>query len=119
MLRDDVKIGDGVLFYHSNSDPLAIVGICEVVKEGYPDQTAFDPQQQHYDPKSDPESPTWFLVDIKLVKKFPTPVTRDLLKATPELADMVVMQKGSRLSITPVTASEWNVICKLGGVSGA
>src|SRR6056297_2681061 len=80
MLRDDVKKGDRVFFYHSNSKPLAIVGTARVVKAGYPDHTAFDPKEQHYDPKSDPDNPRWFMVDIKLLKKFPEPITRDMLK---------------------------------------
>ncbi|HWL10993.1 MAG TPA: EVE domain-containing protein [Planctomicrobium sp.] len=114
MLRDDVQVGDGVFFYHSNSDPLEVAGICEVVKAAYPDHTAFDPNEQHYDPKSNPDAPTWYMVDIKLVEKFATPVTREQLKQAPELADMAVMQKGSRLSITPVTPAEWKIVCQMG-----
>ncbi len=116
MLRDDVQPGDKVAFYHSNSDPLAIVGICEVVKGAYPDHTAFDPNEKHYDPKSKPDNPSWFMVDIKLISKFKEPVTREQIKTIPELADMVIMQKGSRLSVTPVTPDEWKVICRLGGI---
>ncbi len=114
MLRDEIQPGDGVFFYHSNSDPLAIVGICEVTRGGYPDHTAFDPNEKHYDPKSRLDSPTWYMVDVKLKEKFDRPVTRDDLKATPELAGMAVMQKGSRLSVTPVTAAEWKTICRIG-----
>src|SRR5690606_17880095 len=95
MLRDEIKPGDGVLFYHSNCNPLVIAGTCEVVKAGYPDHTAFEKSEKHFDPKSDPDSPTWYMVDVKLVKKFPTPVTRDQLKETPELAEMMVLKKGS------------------------
>jgi predicted RNA-binding protein with PUA-like domain len=116
MLRDEVHVGDRVLFYHSNSDPLAIAGTCEVVRAGYPDHTAFDQSQQHYDPKSHPENPTWFMVDVRLLQKFPHPVTRDQLKETPELAGMEVLKKGSRLSILPVTEEEWKVIHQLAGV---
>lgn len=116
-LRDDVRIGDGVLLYHSNSDPLAIVGTLEVVKAAYPDHTAFDPNQQHYDPKSDPDDPTWFMVDVRLKQKFPRPVTRDMLKGAKGLAKMVVLQQGSRLSIMPVTESEWRTVHRLAGVN--
>lgn len=115
-LRDDVKVGDGVFLYHSNSDPLAIVGTMEVVKAAYPDHTAFAPKEQHYDPKSKPDDPTWFMVDVRLKQKFPQPVTRDMLKAARELAQMVVLQRGSRLSIMPVTGAEWRAVHKLAGV---
>lgn len=113
MLRDDVQIGDQVLLYHSNCDPLLIAGTCEVVKAGYPDHTAFDKGQQHFDPKSRPDAPTWYMVDIKLLKKFPQPVTRDQLKAEPALTEMMVLRKGSRLSIQPVTEAEWKVVLQL------
>jgi predicted RNA-binding protein with PUA-like domain len=116
MLRDDVQPGDRVLFYHSNSDPLAIAGTCEVMRGGYPDHTAFDKSQQHYDPKSTPHAPTWFMVDVKLLQAFPQPVTRDQLKMAPELAGMGVLQKGSRLSILPVTEAEWKGVHNLAGV---
>jgi predicted RNA-binding protein with PUA-like domain len=115
-LRDDVKVGDGVLLYHSNSDPLAIAGTLEVVKAAYPDHTAFDKQEQHYDQKSKRDDPTWFMVDVRLKQKFPQPVTRDMLKDAKELAKMVVLQKGSRLSIMPVTEAEWRAVHKLAGV---
>ncbi|WP_437207180.1 EVE domain-containing protein [Planctomicrobium sp. SH664] len=116
MLRDDVQVGDGVLFYHSNSDPLAIVGTCEVVRSSYPDHTAFDKSEQHYDPKSRPEEPTWFMVDIQLVQIFPEPLTREALKEIPELQKMVLLQRGSRLSIQPVTEAEWKRVHQLAGV---
>jgi predicted RNA-binding protein with PUA-like domain len=116
MLRDEVQVGDRVLFYHSNSDPLAIAGTCEVVRAGYPDHTAFDASQQHFDAKSDPEQPTWFMVDVKLLEKFPHPVTREQLKEVPELANMEVLKKGSRLSILPVTEDEWRIVHQLAGV---
>lgn len=113
MLRDEVRVGDQVFLYHSNCDPLVIVGTCEVVKAGYPDHTAFQKGEQHYDPKSRPDTPTWFMVDIKLQKKFPVPVTRDQLKEEPALAEMMVLKKGSRLSIQPVTADEWKCVLRL------
>ncbi len=110
MLRDDIKPGDLVFCYHSSVDPLAIVGVMEVVKEGYPDHTAFDPKQDHYDPKSKRDEPTWFMVDVKLVEKFKQPVTRDMLKASKACEKMMVLAKGSRLSIQPVTAGEWEAV---------
>lgn len=116
LLRDTIRLGDGVLFYHSNSDPMAIMGTAEVVKSGYPDHTAFDPQDHHFDPKSNPDAPTWFMVDVRLRQVFPKPVTRDVLKACAELSDMMVIQRGARLSIQPVTAAEWRVVHRLAGV---
>lgn len=115
LLRDDIKVGDHVFFYHSNAKPMAIVGTAEVVKAGYPDHTAFDKKAKHYDEKSDPDDPTWMMVDIKLIKKFETPVTRDDLKAEPKLEEMMLLQRGSRLSIQSVTAQQWKVIHKLAG----
>lgn len=115
-LRDDVQVGDGVFLYHSNSDPLAIAGTMEVVRAAYPDHTAFEPNEQHFDPKSTPDEPRWFMVDVRLKQKFTPPVTRDMLKEARELAKMVVLQKGSRLSIMPVTAAEWRAVHKLAGV---
>lgn len=116
-LRDTVKLGDRVLFYHSNSDPLEIAGTAEVVKTGYPDHTAFDTEDHHYDPKSDPEKPTWYMVDIKLLQIFPESVTRQQLQDSESTAGMLVLKKGMRLSIQPVTAAEWQAVHKLAGVS--
>jgi len=113
-LRDEIKIGDGVLFYHSNSEPTGVFGVCEVVKEGYPDFTAFDSENNHYDPKSTLENPTWYMVDIKLVKKLKNPVTLQDIKANPKLSDMKLVQKGNRLSVMPVTKEEFNEIIKMG-----
>ncbi len=115
-LRDDAQVGDRVLFYHSNDQPLVIAGTAEIVRAGYPDHTAFEPGEQHYDPKSKKETPTWFMVDIKLLQVFPTPVTREEMLACRELKGMVLLQRGSRLSIQPVTAAEWKTVHKLAGV---
>lgn len=115
-LRDTIKVGDRVLFYHSNADPLAIVGSVEVVRAGYPDHTAFDPRDHHYDPKSKLAEPTWFMVDVELRQIFPKPVTRDELKACSALSDMMVLRRGARLSIQPVTAAEWQAVHRLAGV---
>lgn len=117
MLRDDVQVGDGVLFYYSNADPMGIAGTMEVVKAGYPDHTAFDPNEPHYDPKSRREEPTWFMVDVKLLARFPQFVTRDMLRDTSETAGMMVLKRGSRLSIQPVTESEWQAVHRLAGIS--
>lgn len=114
-LRDSVQVGDGVFFYHSSTDPMAIVGAMNVIKAGSPDLTAFDPKDHHYDADSDRANPTWYGVDLEFVEKFATPVTRDILKSTPGLEKMMVIQKGARLSIQPVTAAEWKIICKLAG----
>ncbi len=109
-LRDEIKKGDMVLFYHSNCEPTGVFGICEVVKDGYPDHTAFDPASNHFDPKSKPENPTWFMVDIKFVKKFSKPVTLEEIKANSKLQNMKLLQRGNRLSIQPVTKEEFNAI---------
>lgn len=112
-MRDDMKKGDQVLFYHSNAEPTAVVGICEVVKEGYPDFTAFDPEEKHFDPKSKNENPTWIMVDIKLIKKFNRPVTLREIKENSKLQDMRLVQRGNRLSVMPVEKKEVDLIIKL------
>lgn len=112
-IRDEMKKGDGVLFYHSGSDPLAIVGTCEVVKDGYPDFTQFDKDSKHYFPSATKEKPIWFMVDIKLVKKFKNPVTLEKIKANPKLKKMRLIQRGNRLSVMPVTKDEWDEIQKM------
>jgi len=112
-MRDSMKNGDLVFFYHSNSDPSAIAGIARVVKEGYADFTAFDQTDPHYDPKSDPGKPTWIMVDIKYVETFKKPLTLEVLRTVPQLSEMVLLQKGSRLSVQPVTEGQWQAIIKL------
>jgi predicted RNA-binding protein with PUA-like domain len=114
ILRDEIKKGDGVLFYHSSTEPLAVMGYCEVVKEGYPDHTQFDKNNIHYDEKAKKENPTWFMVDIKLVKEFKTPVTLDQIRANPKLKDITLLQRGNRLSVMPVTKPEFDEILKMG-----
>ena len=116
MLRDDIQRGDGVLFYHSNTDPLAIAGTAEVVKSGYPDHFALQPDHKYFDEAASPEKPIWYMVDIKLVRIFKQPVTRAMLAEHPVTSKMVVMQKGSRLSIQPVTTAEWNAVHELAGI---
>jgi predicted RNA-binding protein with PUA-like domain len=112
-LRDKVKKGDLVLFYHSNCDEPAVVGICEVVKEGYPDFTQFDPSNKHFDPKSKKENPTWFMVDVKFVRKLKKPVTLNEMKKNHKLKDIRLLQKGNRLSIIPITEKEYQEILKM------
>jgi len=112
-MRDQMKIGDGVLFYHSNADPPAIVGLAEIVKEGYPDFTAFDSEDPHYDPKSKKSEPTWYMVDIKHVRTFKQPLALEDLRKVSALRNMVLLQKGSRLSVQPVTPAEWKAICQI------
>lgn len=110
MLRDDIKVGDQGFFYHSNCSPPGIVGIVEVVKAGYPDYTAWDIHSDHFDPKSTPEKPLWYMVDVRFVKKFKDIITLEQLKSHPLLDRMQVTRRGNRLSITPVTQDEWDAI---------
>lgn len=109
-MRDEMKIGDLGFFYHSNCKTIGIVGIVKVVKEAYPDFTAFDPEDHHYDPKSDPDNPRWMMVDVQFQQKFSDIITLDQLKQNPLLKDMRLLRKGNRLSITPVTQKQWNAI---------
>jgi len=112
-LRDQVKPGDLVFIYHSSADPTGIAGIAEVVRGGYPDPTAFDPKDSHYDPKSKPDSPSWYLVDVRAVKPLPRLITLDELRKVKGLEKMVLLQRGSRLSIQPVRPEEWQIITSL------
>ncbi|MFZ6799770.1 EVE domain-containing protein [Undibacterium sp. Di24W] len=111
-MRDQMQLGDGVLFYHSSCDEPGVVGIAEIASTAYPDATQFDTKSHYYDPKATVENPRWILVDVKAIRK-----TRILslteMRANEDLASMVVLQKGSRLSITPVTAAEWKAVVKL------
>ena len=116
-LRDDVQVGDRVLFYHSREEPLGIFGTMEVVKRGYPDHTAFDPSSKYFDPTSQPETPRWYMVNVRLVQRFPEPVTREQLAAFQGTAGMLVMKRGMRLSIQPVTEPEWRAVHHLAGIA--
>lgn len=113
MMRDEMKSGDLVFFYHSNCEMPGIVGIMEVVKEGYPDFSAFDPNDKHYDPKSDPEHPRWIMVDVKYVKTLSRTISLKELKAHPQLADLALVRPGNRLSIMPVSQAQWEFILAL------
>lgn len=113
-MRKDMRIGDGVLFYHSSCAEPGVVGIAQVASEAYPDPTQFQPSSPYFDPESKRESPRWYLVDVKVLKK-----TRNLrlpeMRTLPELADMIVLRKGNRLSITPVEEKHWRFITELLG----
>jgi predicted RNA-binding protein with PUA-like domain len=114
MMRDQMKKGDMVFFYHSNCDEPGIVGIMEVVKEGYPDPTAFDPEAKYYDPKSDPDNPRWYLVDVKYKRKLKRDISlKELKQHAEELPDFPLLRKGNRLSVMPVSKDAWNYILGL------
>jgi len=109
-----MQIGDRVFFYHSNTEIPAIVGIAEIVSEPYPDPDAFDPQAKYFDPKSDPENPRWFLVDIRLVTKLDQPISLKQIKEHGEtLGDLPLIRKGNRLSVMPVAPDQWDYIMSL------
>lgn len=109
-MLQDMHIGDLVFFYHSNCTPPGIAGIAEITSKPYPDHTALDPENDHYDPKSTLKNPRWYMVDVKFKTEFSQVISLDALRQHPELAAMKVLQKGNRLSITPVTAAEWEFI---------
>ncbi len=110
MLRDEMKKGDQAFFYHSNCDTPGIVGIVRIAREGYPDPTAFDPEDDHFDPKSDPDNPRWYLVEVEFVRKLDRVITLAELKAEPALENMPLTRRGNRLSVMPVTEAEWEHI---------
>jgi predicted RNA-binding protein with PUA-like domain len=113
-LLREAQPGDGVIFYHSSADPPAAVGTATIARAAYPDATQFDARSDHYDRDSKKDQPRWFVVDVKLDKKFPRPVTLSELRANPALEGMELLRKGSRLSVQPVTPAEWKVVCKMG-----
>jgi predicted RNA-binding protein with PUA-like domain len=113
-MRDGMKKGDLVLFYHSSAEPNAVLGVAEVVREAYPDHTQFDPKADHFDPKSDTGSPTWIMVDLKAKETFRRPVTLAELKKDPRLDGMELLKRGSRLSVQAVSPEHWAVVCELG-----
>ena len=112
-MRDAMEVGDQVLFYHSNIKPPGVVGLCEVVSEPYPDHTQFDPASKYHDPKSDPENPRWILVDVAPMKALPRFLPLQELRDTESIADMALLQRGQRLSVQPVTASEFKEVVRL------
>lgn len=113
MLRDDIAKGDKVLIYHSSTDDVGVVGLAEVTKSSLPDPTALDKKDHHYDPKSKKEAPTWFCAEINFIKKFNSIILLHEIKQHNELMEMKLLQKGSRLSVTPVTSKEYNYIIAL------
>jgi predicted RNA-binding protein with PUA-like domain len=114
-LRDSMKKGDTAFFYHSSCEVPGIAGIVRIVKDGYPDKTAFDRKHHHYDPESKPDDPRWYVVDVKLERKFKRIITLDELRrhASDELSDFVILRRGNRLSVTPVTQAEWDFVLTL------
>lgn len=117
-MRDEMKVGDLILFYHSNSNPPGVAGIAQVASQPYPDPTAFDKTSKYYDPKSDPEKPRWVLVDISYQADIKRKVSLEEMKSMPELSEMRALQKGNRLSIMPVTKEEFQAIQKAGNSRG-
>ena len=115
-MRDQMAVGDSAFFYHSSCKTPAIVGTMQVASAPYPDPTAFDPEDPHYDPKSDRHNPTWMLVEVKFTAKLKKPITLEQLKHQPELADMRLLKRGNRLSVFPVDKSHWERIMEISAV---
>ncbi len=116
LLRDDLKVGDLALYYHSNADPTGIVGYCRVVREGYPDHTQFEPEHDHFDATAKKEEPRWFMVDVEPVAAFPEILSLERLKADPALEGMLVLRKGQRLSVMPVDEAHFRHVLALAGL---
>ena len=115
-LRDELHVGDGVLYYHSSAKPMGVVGVCVVASEPYPDPTQFEAGHKYQDPDSDPADPRWYVVDVRAVRPVEPMVTLADIKANPRLSEMVLVQRGSRLSVQPVRAAEWREVLKMAGV---
>jgi predicted RNA-binding protein with PUA-like domain len=113
MLRDEMKKGDQAFFYHSSCAEPGIVGVMEIVREGYPDDSAWNPSDDHYDPKSTPAHPVWYMVDVHHLRTLRRCITLQELKRQPELADLALLKRGNRLSIMPVTPAQWRFILSL------
>ncbi|GAB6909132.1 conserved hypothetical protein [Desulfosarcina cetonica] len=113
MMRDQMKVGDQAFFYHSSCAVPGIVGMMEIVREGYPDHTAFDPQSKYFDDKSDPANPRWFMVDVKYIRHTKRVIPLAELKAHAALSDLPLVRKGNRLSMMPVSEDAWNYILQL------
>ena len=112
-LRDGMKVGDQAFFYHSSCETPSVVGIMEIVRAGYPDSTAFDPEDPHFDPNSDPKNPRWYRVDVRFVRKLKRTISLAELKSHKALASFPLLQRGSRLSVLPVTPQQWKFILSL------
>jgi predicted RNA-binding protein with PUA-like domain len=115
MLRDEMKVGDQAFLYHSSCEVPGIAGVVEIVREGYPDPTAFQRDHHHYDPESDPAAPRWFMVDVRLVRKLKRIITLEELRAHAQgkLQDLRLLKRGNRLSVLPVSARSWKFILSL------
>lgn len=113
-MRDEMQVGDGVLFYASNADPSGVTGLAEIVRAGYPDPFAFKKGHDYFDPESRKDTPTWYTVDLGYVETFPAIVPLETLKFAKGLENMVVTRKGSRLSVQPVTKAEFDIVCRMG-----
>ena len=116
LMRDKMKVGDGVLYYHSNAKPPGVAGLARVASESYPDPTQFDKRSKYFDEKSTKENPRWFLVDIEYVDTFKELISLGDLRERKDLEGMALLRKGQRLSVQPVSEREWKILCKLGGV---
>ena len=117
-MRDEMRMGDGVLFYASNADPSGVSGLAKVARTGYPDHFAWEPGHKYFDARSKPDAPVWFMVDLAFVERFPETVALSTLKTTPGLEAMKVVQKGSRLSVQPVTRAEYDIVVRIGRRTG-
>ena len=115
LMRDDMKVGDLILFYHSNAKPPGVAGVARVCREAYPDHTAWDPESEYYDSRSTPDNPVWMMVDVEFVERFPEPVSLEQLKETPALEGMLVTKKGQRLSIQPVSSEHFEIVLEAAG----
>lgn len=113
-MRDEMQVGDLVIFYHSNAKPPGAAGICRVCKNAHPDYTATDKNSPYFDPKASEENPIWMMVEVEFVEKFPELVSLPEIKKEPRLSNMKILQKGSRLSITPLEKAEFELLVKLG-----
>ena len=113
MMRDDMKKGDLAFLYHSNCKEPGIAGIMKIVREGYPDHTAFDAKQKYFDPKSDPENPRWYMVDVRHVRTLKRIITLSELKTHDELSELALLRRGNRLSVMPISKTHWDFILSL------
>jgi predicted RNA-binding protein with PUA-like domain len=113
-MRDQMQVGDPVLFYASNADPSGVTGLAEIARAGYPDAFAWKQGHKYFDAASSPDTPVWYMVDVAFVERFAAVVSLETLKKTKGLERMMVTQKGSRLSVQPVTRSEYDIVCRLG-----
>jgi len=115
LMRDEMKLGDPVLFYHSSADPPGVAGLARVCREGHADPTAWDPKSEYHDPKSTPARPVWMMVDVEFVEKFPALVPLGTLRDTAALEGMPLLQRGQRLSVQPVSPAHFRIVLKLAG----